>query len=106
MSASEHLSPVQFSFRPGRGDPDGMRSNPAVLAHTGGKQIGRLAWAEGHRYPFDQINGQIQDVHVVPEHRRKGVATGMLKYARGIDPSVKHSPDQTEDGQEWAENTP
>jgi GNAT superfamily N-acetyltransferase len=105
MSADEHLSPVQFSHHPGGAFP-GEPNYPHVAASVGGKRVGELVWATGYHHPFDNINGQIQDVQVDPEHRRKGIATGMLQYARGIDSSVKHSPDQTEDGQEWAESRP
>jgi len=106
MSASEHLSPVQFSHHPGAPVEAGAPYTDSVTAEIGGETVGRLRWAKGRQYPWDNINGQIQKVGVLPEHRRKGIATGMLKYARGIDPSVKHSPDQTEDGQEWAESRP
>jgi GNAT superfamily N-acetyltransferase len=106
MSASEHLSPVQFSHQPGTPREAGANYTDAVTANLDGRSVGRLHWSKGYQYPWDDINGQIQDVHVNPEHRRKGIATGMLKYARGIDPSVKHSHDLSEDGAEWSENTP
>jgi GNAT superfamily N-acetyltransferase len=105
MATSDNLSPVQFAHQPGTPDAVGHTYH-AVTASIGGNQVGSLQWAAGYKSPWDEINGQIQDVHVNPEHQHKGIATGLLKFARGIDPSVKHSPDQTEDGQEWSATAP
>lgn len=52
--------------------------------------------------------GQVQDIQVDKEHRRKGVATGMWNYAKSLsssDKSIstpKHSPVRTSEGDSWA----
>jgi GNAT superfamily N-acetyltransferase len=67
--------------------------------HSEHGQIGKLYASEpreGHRY--------VASVFVHPDHRRKGVATGMWNYAKQNGFSLKHSQTRTEDGDSWAKS--
>lgn len=92
MAASDHLSPYQFSQHEDR-----------VVAHAGDEHVGHLVWATGHKFPFDLVNDQVNDVWVHPEHRHKGIATSLWNQAKTINPRIRHSDDRTEDGHEWSE---
>jgi GNAT superfamily N-acetyltransferase len=46
--------------------------------------------------------GEVTRIDVEPEHRRKGVATGMWNYARSQGHTIRHSDMQTEEGRAWA----
>lgn len=64
--------------------------------------LGHLHWSSN--------SGQILDVHVSPQFRRKGVATAMLKAARDVAvktgvPSPVHSDDRSDMGDAWAKST-
>lgn len=50
-------------------------------------------------------DGYVRDIQVRKEYRRKGIATGMWRYAQaqGFDP--KHSDSRTKKGDRWAEST-
>lgn len=49
--------------------------------------------------------GKIYKVIVKPAHRRKGIASAMLDYARELHPDahIRHSSALSPDGQAWAE---
>jgi hypothetical protein len=51
--------------------------------------------------------GEIDDIKVNHEHRRKGVATAMYNYAvaSGIEPAPEHSPARSIAGDAWARTT-
>jgi ribosomal protein S18 acetylase RimI-like enzyme len=64
-----------------------------------GNVIGNLVWSGP--------TGEVNNVEVMPEHRRNGVATMMWQEAKryATDNEVvtpKHSPDQSDEGKEWA----
>lgn len=61
----------------------------------------RYQWDVGHKHPA----GEIEDIDVVPAHRRKGVGRAMLQHARqlGVHPAPVHSDVLTDDGRAWAE---
>ena len=67
--------------------------------------IGYLTWAD-RDYDEGAERGEIMDVHTAPEHQRKGVATGMLKYAQSIAggdiPTPRHAKSRTTSGEAWA----
>jgi len=73
----------------------GLETHHAVIAHhSQDGEVGHLQW-----HP----EGEIQDVHVDETHRRKGVATGMLRYAEGLGVAKpKHSELRSEEGDAWA----
>jgi GNAT superfamily N-acetyltransferase len=74
-------------------------SNHIVHANFQGKRVGFLKWYAGH--------GEITDLEVLPEHRRKGVATQLWNQARahsfanGLIPP-EHSSARTSQGSAWA----
>ena len=64
-----------------------------------GELIGHLRW--------DSEHGEISDVEVDTEHQRKGVASGLLNYARRVSqeqgfPEPVHSNLRTHAGDAWA----
>jgi GNAT superfamily N-acetyltransferase len=65
-----------------------------------GNTVGYMNWStEG---------GKINDIHVDPDWRRKGIATGMFNFAQNLaasSPTIlrpKHSRQRTESGDAWA----
>lgn len=61
-------------------------------------EVGYLSWLGGD-------TPKIYKTFVKEDHRRKGVASAMLGFAREIEPSLQHSHALTEDGHAWAEKT-
>lgn len=65
--------------------------------------LGAMIWSRG--------TGEVKDINVDEKHQRKGVATGMWKFARAVAkqsgykilPPV-HSPNQTPSGKKWAKS--
>ena len=61
-------------------------------------------------FEFRKVDGEIMEVNVEEEHRRKGIATNSLGVARvyaedsGL-PAVVHSDDRTPEGEAWAKST-
>jgi ribosomal protein S18 acetylase RimI-like enzyme len=69
------------------------------------ERIGSLRWSD---VPSGKLEaGEITDIWVHPEHRRKGLATRMFTYAKKLAP-MKYAPtpilskEMTEDGKKWA----
>lgn len=60
-----------------------------------GSHAGELSW-------FGE-DGMIRDVDVHSDHRRKGIASELLRRAREIQPNVHHSDALTPEGKAWAE---
>lgn len=83
MAASDHLSQYQFRHRPDEGTGESW-----VTAHHGGHEVGQLV----------TYHGTVDEVHVEPEHRRRGVATRMWQIAG----EPMHSQERTDDGELWA----
>ena len=110
MSAQDNLSKGQFPYTyKFRTLPDAANSDPAweVTAHHQGNQVGYLNWS---------MAGHVFDTNVDPEHRRKGVATGMWNHAlaqggkhdstlRQPVANVEHSTHRTPEGDAWAKST-
>ena len=77
-----------------------------VTAHTpsGRKAAAMVFLSTSHGEPEEDTIGNI---HVSGPHRRKGVATAMLDYARATgSPDLHHSAVLTEDGSAYASATP
>ncbi|AXV09913.1 hypothetical protein DVS28_b0143 (plasmid) [Euzebya pacifica] len=87
----------------------------AVAAFVDGAEVGRLTWQEAPDYSHYPETGWPDDaeetatiamVKVDEDHRRRGVATGMLAAARAaVDEdgySIHHSGDLWPDGAAWA----
>ena len=75
-----------------------------------GRRVGAMTWFGGQpRYDGSNIDGgAIHKVFVSGPHRRKGVATAMLDFARERYPEqdIRHSSALSEDGAAWAASTP
>ncbi len=70
--------------------------------------VGFLTWAN-RDYEEGAKRGHIMDVHVVPEYRRKGIASGMfaeaIKHSKinGL-PTPVHAETRTESGDAWSKS--
>jgi len=108
MVASDNLQPQQFGkYRIrylGVGRPNGPGAGMhQVEARIGRKHVGGMRWKA---HEFDEP-GEIDDIKVNHEHRRKGVATAMYDYAvaSGVDPAPEHSGARSIAGDAWAKTT-
>lgn len=94
--------PYTFQFTPSQ---DGEHHK--VNAFHKEDRVGLMKW--------DPQTGELKDLQVHPEHRRKGVASGMWDFAqRQVKPPTpglgynddvvapKHSHERTNDGDAWA----
>ena len=103
MSASEHLSSLQFT-----NEQRWPMAHEVQARDASGEVIGHLSWSrpaeEGGRTNVPP--GRIIKAQVDLAHQRKGVATEMLRRAREIDPLVHHSSSLTEAGQAWSAARP
>ena len=63
-----------------------------IEAHLGDKRVGYL-----------QGKGEVKDVWVDPEHRRKGIATALYRKAKQL--GMVHSTHRTDSGEAWAKST-
>lgn len=70
----------------------------------GGRSAGRMA--HGGPYTSEPEQKTIGNIEVSPQHRGKGVATALLDYARLREPDLHHSRVLTEDGKNFAANSP
>jgi GNAT superfamily N-acetyltransferase len=104
MAASEHLNRYQMRYRPTQlmGHPDSHEVT--AIDKKSGEIAGWLAWE-----PYGEIHG----VEVLDPHKRRGVATAMLRHAenvarssRGVIPHPEHSTNISDEGRAWVENTP
>ena len=108
---STKLNPKQFDphIYYEVGGPSGRTTNAGAnvnqvhfRASEQGDKLGHLEWS-GTR-------GEILDVHVNKEVRRKGVATAMYKAAKEIalktdSSEPMHSSDRSDQGESWAKST-
>lgn len=60
----------------------------------GHRPVGSISW--------DHQTGEIRGVYAVDEHKRKGVASELLRRAREIDPTVHHSEHLSDSGRAWS----
>lgn len=115
--SSGALSPRQFG-------PDGKYTlrqagyRHVEAVHTGsGRRVGALNWfssSMGHSTPItskaglpvDPSKPTIYKTVVSAPHRRKGVASAMLDYAREAEPDLQHSHALSEDAVAWARRKP
>lgn len=67
-----------------------------VRAYDGENRVGEIHWGP---------DGQIQEIYVPEQHRRKGVGRALLEHARSLEPGLHHSLDLTEDGMGFARGT-
>jgi GNAT superfamily N-acetyltransferase len=93
MAAGDHLSDKQFVSQL---KMDVNKHEGVIVAyHPVESMVGELSWYEPH--------GTIGSVEVDPNHRRRGVATAMLRHAEKVrGKPLIHSQDRTEEGDAWA----
>lgn len=88
MAAHESLG-LQFSSVPGH----------VMAKHPEHGNVGEMLWEPGE--------GDILDVSVHPEHRRKGIASAMLAHARSKYGDVHHDTTSlSAEGAAWAKARP
>ena len=100
MAASDHLSKSQFGDYEITHSSRHLYNNTydhTVEAHHQGKKVGHLWWVTG---------GEITNISVEPEHRRKGLATAMYSKAKSIDPKIHHATERTKQGDKWSQSLP
>jgi GNAT superfamily N-acetyltransferase len=99
MAASDHLSQSQFGEYNLVYKGANKEGTHKIWALHKGTWVGGLDWRHGQG---------VTGVDVLPEHQRKGLATAMwnkaieLKKSDKNIPTIKHSTDRTEDGNDWA----
>jgi len=100
VSARAHLDDDLYSFRYHEGAA-------MVTAHDARRIIGYLTWWEPHTVVAAQDDPppsayELQRVEVRPEYHRRGVASKLYEFAKGVEPSLHFSRHMTPAGQRWA----
>jgi GNAT superfamily N-acetyltransferase len=91
--------------------PDMIQVHGRIAGHKNIKNnIGTLDDSPAHgALSYDVDNGEISGAHVERNHQRKGIATGLLKYAHLISEKTgvvpEHSPSRTVEAEKWAQTT-
>ena len=101
----KNLNGIQFSYLPPDYSPEAYDTRDyaednEVHAHIndsfGKMLVGQLSWSP---------TGRISNIHVLPALRRKGIATAMYNYARGLGVGMpEHSHQRTDEGEAWAQS--
>ena len=68
-----------------------------VTAYLGSERVGNLEWYGR--------TGEVYEIVVRADHRRKGLATAMWEFAQDAPKKPKHSTQRTNDGEAWARTT-
>ncbi len=99
-----HVAPRDPYAEPGT-RPSGHHS---IQAFLDGRQIGRLSWYDPGESEYSRLNPEtsarntkIDKVEVSSLHRRRGIASEMLRRAREITPGIRHSDSLSGDGRAW-----
>lgn len=112
--AKGDLPPLRFAPMPRGAGPvqrisRGARSIGAIVTEAPeGVRLERWGRGEdgyyaGHIY-WNSDTGEVEDLYVVPDLQRRGIASALWEEARRQDPRVKHSDTQTEQGRSWAQH--
>ena len=97
----------------------GTKPHYVEAVHTkSGRRVGAMDWFAGEKNPnhnsitseagltVDPTKPTIYKTTVSAPHRRKGVASAMLNYARSIEPDLQHSHALSDDAVAWAKKHP
>lgn len=79
-----------------------------IEVHDGGEYIGEITWYVPNPVIDDLVSVlpyEITYVFIYSTHRRRGIATELLRRAREIEPRIVHSPVRSYSGNEWAKST-
>ncbi|QZE10425.1 hypothetical protein SEA_SCOOBYDOOBYDOO_74 [Mycobacterium phage ScoobyDoobyDoo] len=91
--------PDVFEPELGHVDPSAFGTVSAHLPD--GQMIGHLQWHDEH----PRKKGEIWDIRVHPDHRRRGVADAMFDWTTdNVEPDLYHSGNLSEDGAAWRAN--
>lgn len=113
------LSPRQFGPQ-GKYTLQSAGSRHVEAVHTNsGRRVGALNWFSGGSGPGASVattsaaglavnpsKPTIYKTVVSAPHRRKGIASAMLDYAREAEPELQHSHALSEDAIAWAKSKP
>jgi ribosomal protein S18 acetylase RimI-like enzyme len=95
---------------------EGKKASTGRVAGTEGDLPPGLSFShddgQTHAYDDDKLigylrphQGKIDMIKVIPDYRRRGVATAMLNWHReNVDPNLQHSKDQTPLGRAWGKS--
>jgi ribosomal protein S18 acetylase RimI-like enzyme len=95
----EQLGDYSFEFSAGNPEEYGEEAHRVNAIHNPSNSLaGFMEWDPG--------SGHILNITTMPEHRRRGVATGMFLHAQSQKGIVKpiHSTIQSEEGKAWADS--
>lgn len=98
-TAAQNLDGIEFALTPSdlhgsTPQPHNRHLETTAVDTATGRQIGWLS-----RRP----TGEIYEVSVHPDYRRRGVATALFDWTKAnVDPELHHSIDMTDDGAAWA----
>ena len=67
-----------------------------VTAYLGSERVGNLEWYGR--------TGEVYEIVVRADHRRRGLATAMWDFAQDAPKKPKHSPQRTNDGEAWSKS--
>lgn len=95
--SNRNLSPKQFAQNVSFSHEELPYEEVAVHAHH--PEYGQIGKMELGKFR------DVKDIMVAPEHRRKGVATGMWNYAKQQGLNPEHSDSRTKEGDAWAAST-
>jgi len=74
-----------------------------IAAHLSGERIGYIAWFHPGADVLGHDRGnEVATIRVHHDHRRHNIATTLWDSAKTINPELRHSTAQTDDGCEWA----
>lgn len=101
----EHAAPGGQRYRLVRQNGREVSAHPMKSDGSAGATVGRLSWY-GKTPDSTGVAHTIHEVKVHDSHQRRGLATGMLEFARQQSGEpVAHSHARTPDGKAWAEKT-
>lgn len=106
MSLNEHFATGanshKYSFEWGYQHP--VNGGSVIAREEGGKEVGRLRIEPRDDAPINGIQHHGIHVNVDVEHQRRGVATGMVNFARTVFPHLRHQNIRTDDAEGWAQS--
>lgn len=84
------------------GSPDGAMpfSPPCVTAQVGDKVVGFVEWVKEYKFEGadNSTQGEIGLIDTNKEHRRKGIGSAMMKFAKLHEPKLHRSNLESYDG--------